>query len=454
MKRRFFLLLLLCLTALLVAQQPLRDVPVKERIVVLISIDGMPGWAFADPAAPLPTLRRLAREGVLARGMRVVNPSVTWPNHTSMVTGVAPAVHGVLANGMILRQGPRSPLRVEPWRDKAEMVRATTVYDLAHRAGLSTAQVNWVAIQNPGTITYEFPERPKPGGRMEQELVSLGVLTDGEVEGFNKTTNPPWRDHMWTAAGVHMIRNYKPNLLLFHLLNLDSTHHRYGPRTLASQVGQAFADARVKDILDAIEAAGLRERATLFIVSDHGFRTVTKNIRPNALLRREGLLTVAGGQIECDAWVVPEGGSALVYVTDRQNRARLVPKLKEILRGLEGIARVFEPSEYGPLGLPLPGDYDQAPDLYLAAKEGYAFNGSPEGEPIQDAPATALGTHGYVNTDPEMLAMFLAWGYGIDRSAKLDVVDNLDLAPTMAALLGVKLDGARRKPLPILAVGR
>ena len=83
--------------------------PPKDRTVVVISIDGLPAYSFDDFRLPAPTLRRLAREGAIAKGMRPVNPTVTWPNHTSMVTGVPPAVHGVLFNGMLVRQGVTVP---------------------------------------------------------------------------------------------------------------------------------------------------------------------------------------------------------------------------------------------------------------------------------------------------------------------------------------------------------
>ncbi len=447
-RRRLLCLCGLLVTAVICGGQQTRAVPAKERILVLLSIDGMPGWAFDDPRLPIPTMRRLAREGALARGMKVSNPSVTWPNHTTLVTGVPPAVHGVLFNGMLLRQGPRLPVRIEPWRDKAEMVRAATVYDLAHRAGLTTAQVDWVAIQNPGTITWEFPERPKATGAIEKELVGAGVLTEKDIEEFNSKSNPPWRDQMWTSAAAHIIRKHKPNLLLFHLLNLDSTHHRYGPRTLASQNGIALADARVAQVLEAIEAAGLRDRATVLIVSDHGFKTAPKTIRPNAELRRLGLVKGESGKIECDAWVVSEGGTAMVYVTNPENRARLVPQLKELFAKMEGVGRVIEPAEYAALGLPHPSSNDQMADLFLAAKEGYGFSAIADGPVVVEAGRdSSVGFHGYLSADPDLDAMFLAWGHGIRPGVQLGTVDNLDVAPTIAVLLGVKLDGAKGKPL-------
>src|SRR5215217_5960314 len=77
----------------------------KDRQVIVISIDGFPAFSFDDPNISLPTIKRLAKEGAIAQGMQTVNPAVTWPNHTAMVTGVPPARHGVLFNGMPIRGG-------------------------------------------------------------------------------------------------------------------------------------------------------------------------------------------------------------------------------------------------------------------------------------------------------------------------------------------------------------
>ncbi len=90
--------------------------------VVFISLDGFMSSALDDPFLPLPTLRRLAAAGVVAKAMRPVNPTVTWANHTAMVTGVTPSRHGVIFNGLLIRK-PGVPPVVEPWRDKSEMVR-------------------------------------------------------------------------------------------------------------------------------------------------------------------------------------------------------------------------------------------------------------------------------------------------------------------------------------------
>lgn len=444
--------LALLLGAPATAQRPAaeRAIPAKDRLVIVISLDGFPAWTFTDPTLPTPTLQRLARTGAVAEAMTTSNPTVTWPNHTTLVTGVQPEKHGVLFNGVLLRGGLKDPPKVEPWRDKAEMVRVPTVYDLAYKAGLTTAQVDWVAIQNPGTITWEFAERPNLNGVIEKEMVAEGLVTEAEVRDFNRN-NPAWRDQVWTNAAIHISKKHKPNLLLFHLLNLDSVHHRYGPKTSAGYTAQAYIDTRVKELLDALESAKLLDRTTLLIVSDHGFKAAKRTIKANAALRQMGLLQVEGSKVTGDAYVIPEGGTAMAYVLDPAQRQRLLPQMKTAFLALEGVARVLEPAEFHNFGLPTPEENNQMADLVLVAKEGYSFNGAAVGDPVVDiGEGMSIGNHGYLSTDPQMNAMFIAWGYGIRPGQRLGTISNLDVAPTIATLLGLKLEGVTGKPLSAL----
>src|ERR1051325_8530901 len=261
--------------------------PAKDRMVVLISLDGFPGFALEDTTLPVPTLRRLIRDGTWAR-MHTINPTITWPNHTTMVTGVRADEHGLLLNGTILRTNGWPPIRVDPKIDKEKMVHAPTVYDAAHQAGLTAAQVDWVAINNAPTITWSFHEWASPEGPLEREMIDRGVLSIDEVRDFTKF-NIVWRDQVWTKAAAYLIREHKPNLMLFHLLTLDATHHRYGPKNLASQGAMAFLDSCVAEVFDAVEQAGMLERTTFFIVSDHGFKGYTNEIRTAVALGSNGL---------------------------------------------------------------------------------------------------------------------------------------------------------------------
>ena len=131
---------------------------------------------------------------------------------------------------------------------------------------------------------------------------------------------------MWTNAAVHILREHRPNLLLFHLLALDSTQHRYAPRTPAALTAMAHLDTQVARIVRAIDDAGLTATTTIFVLSDHGFKTVKRQILLNAALMKAGLLTAVDGKITAaQADAVPEGGSALCTPRCRGLMAAKIP---------------------------------------------------------------------------------------------------------------------------------
>ena len=98
------------------------SIPAKDRLVLLISVDGLPAWMWKDPTLVIPNMRKLAADGAVAERMTVSNPSITWINHTTLVTGVSPRKHGVLFNGLLVREGTTKPPAIEQWRDKADLV--------------------------------------------------------------------------------------------------------------------------------------------------------------------------------------------------------------------------------------------------------------------------------------------------------------------------------------------
>jgi predicted AlkP superfamily pyrophosphatase or phosphodiesterase len=423
-------------------------IPAKDRTVVLISIDGFPAWLWADPTLPVPNLRRLAREGAVAERMTVSNPSITWISHTTLVTGVTPQKHGVLFNGLLVRQPAPLPPVIEQWRDKADMVRVPTIYDAAHQSGLTTAQVDWVAILNSGTINWEFLEIPKAGGEIERELVQKGAVTAPEIATFSKGKNIAWRDMIWTEAACHIMRTRKPNLLLFHLLTTDAINHANGPGSQASHTAFAYADRLVGDLLKAIEDAGLKEKSTVIIATDHGFKKVSKVVYPNIVLRKAGMIQIDKEQVSaCDAYVMAQGGMAFVYVTDPNRRQALLPQLRDLLTATEGVDKVIDGSEGPRLGMPTPAENTGMGDLILFAKAGYAFQGKFNGEEPVAVSTNYLGTHGYPNSDPELDGAFIAWGYGIKAGAKIPRIENTDVAPTLGELLGIKFPNTDGKPI-------
>jgi predicted AlkP superfamily pyrophosphatase or phosphodiesterase len=135
----------------------------------------------------------------------------------------------------------------------------------------------------------------------------------------------------------------------------------------------------------------------------------------------------------------------VIYVTNSVHKAELVPQLRQIFSNAEGIDKVYGVEEFSELGLPVPAVSDQAPDLMLAATPDYMFSSESEGNFVTHV--SEAGTHGYINTDPKMQAIFMAWGAGIPKGVRLKSISNLDVAPTIAALLGLDMKQVNGHPI-------
>ena len=299
------------------------------------------------------------------------------------------------------------------------------------------------------TIDDDFQEFFHPYGlryttpRMLEEMIADGILPK-DPEATYRSHGYPWFDYTWTSAACNLIAKHKPNLLLLHLLNTDTTHHQYGPQTQAGYTAVAYADTCVARVLAAIDTAGIGEKTAVFIVSDHGFTTTDKALLPNGLLRQEGWLRAAGPSKidEARVCVVPEGGVALLYFTDPTIDAAARQKIRDLFIGREGMATVIEPDRFAEYGFPDVRDWPQMADMVLVAEDGYCFAGKADDDrwvvPVAQVGAY-IGNHGFLATNPKMNALFIAAGAGIKSGVELGAIDNIDVAPTAAQLLGVPL---------------
>jgi predicted AlkP superfamily pyrophosphatase or phosphodiesterase len=193
----------------------------------------------------------------------------------------------------------------------------------------------------------------------------------------------------------------------------------------------------------------LKGNSTLFIVSDHGFAPYDRIINTNVYLKNEGFIDVdkEGKATSYRVRAHSSGGSDLIYILDEENKESIRKRLKPLLAKLEGVERVLDVDEFTRYGLPNPHDNPEQADLMLAAKPGYSFGGSLSGNnPIEEV-GERRGSHGHLPDPHYMHATFLAVGAGIKPGVKLKTVSNLDVAPTIARLLGVKLPTAEGRVL-------
>jgi len=136
----------------------------------------------------------------------------------------------------------------------------------------------------------------------------------------------------------------------------------------------------------------------------------------------------------------------MVYLTNPNKRDELLPKLRQLFTGVEGIDHIYGAEDFPQMGLPTRATSDQAPDMVLAAAPDYVFSNESEGSYVTEV--AQGGTHGYVNGDPNMQAIFIASGAGVPKGVHLGSIANLDVAPTVAALLGLEMKNVKGHAIP------
>lgn len=447
---RVLFLGLLCFAALACQSQkpPVsRADQVSESIVVLISLDGLAGFYFDDPKAEMPTLRRLAREGAFSNQMRASTPSVTWPNHTSMVTGMTAGTHGVTGNSFLDRSTLQAvPLIGDTVYDKTQIVRVPTIYDLAHDAGLTTAAMRWPGTRNAPTLDYTFPDTSDPKvlestttPALLAECRAKGIWNENSLDDKGKLKHNV-NDEMTAQVFHHVLVTHRPGLALLHLIDVDHDQHQYGPRTPEAYAAIARVDKQVGEVIETLNAR-FPGKATVFVVSDHGFSPINQLILPNVILRDAGLVTVKGTRITGGTVrTVIQGGCTMVYFTDpTADKAELQSKITSAFANHPGIDKVIPTADLWKYGVSNPSTDKQAPDMLLFASEGYAFGATAAGVmTFQDKPETK-GTHGHNPDLPHLNATFIAWGQGIRPNTRLGPITNLDIAPTMAQIMHLPL---------------
>lgn len=429
--------------------------------VILVSIDGWAHHYFDDPRCHMPTVKKLAAEGVRARRMQCSFPTVTWTNHTTLVTGVSPGKHGVLSNDYWSREEwKKIPLIPDPIFNKEEIVKTPTIYDVVKQAGMTTAGVIWPATRGAKTLDWTVPDV------FEQELFEkygtpqliaeakqLGIPVEKQME-WCKAGNPgkAQRDYMYSQLAQHIIRTKKPNFLALHLVSLDSFEHAHGRQVPEAYWAANDSDNRVADLIRATEEAGIRDKTTFVITTDHGFITYDKLINPNVVLKQEGLTkTVLGKTLDKSSKVfaMAEGGACFVYVLDQANRDRILADITPKLAAIEGVESVVERKDFkSVVGHLLSEEDPREPDLFLSARDGYNFTDSLADSAVITKVEVAKGSHGYLQTHPDMGGCFVISGAGVRTGGSvIEKIDNRDVAPTMAKLLGVTIPGVEGRVL-------
>lgn len=395
--------------------------PPRHRVVML-SIDGLKPEYLASQAN-IPTLKRLFATGAHA-AVRSVWPTVTYPAHATLVTGVRPSKHGI-ANNL-----PFDPLgkNFDGWYWYASDLRSPTLWDVAQQHGFTTANVYW-PVTVGARFNWSFPQiwrsRTDEDDKLMRALSTPG-LADEMAKRFGALPSEHRDDHVRANAAVLLLSKH-PDLSFFYLTDLDTAQHKSGP---FSPEAIATLEAIDREVARIAADAG---DATMVVVSDHGFLPVSKVMRPGVLLRSAGLMDVSNGRItdyRAAAWKA--GGTAAIVA--KPEALETVAKLftEAAKDPNNGIARVHtEPLIEGA-------------SLVLEAADGFMFGAGIDGPLVEAAPDR--GAHGYSPERKEMNATLILAGPGV-RPGDLGVVDMIDVAPTVAKLMGMSFPSAEGRSL-------
>lgn len=415
--------------------------------VLMISLDGLrPADVIeADKKGlKLPNLTAFLKQSAYASGVKNVLPTVTYPDHTTLITGVWPDKHGIGNNETFDPTGKN----FQGWYWYAEDIKVPTLWDAVHDKAGIVGSVGWPVSVGALSITYNVPEYWRAQNAEDLKIVRA-VATPGLIGKLEQETKlplgalfgeEPQNDLGRTAYAMQIIADAKPQFMTVHLVSLDHYQHTYGPDTEKSKAALEALDADVGKLIAAAKAAS--PDVTVAIVSDHGFAAVHDGVFLNKALAEAGLITLddKGALKSYDAYAWNAGGSAAIVLKNPDDAA-IKAKVEAVLTKLaadpkSGVARWIGKKDIEARGGSTKASY------WVDFKIGW----SGEGDFTISKTFTLKGTHGYFPDNKEMRATFMIAGPGI-KAKKLGEIDMRDIAPTLAKILDVKLDKADGKPL-------
>ena len=363
--------------------------------LVLISFDGFRA-DYLD-RLELPNFRRVMARGVRATAMRPVFPSITFPNHYSLVTGLHPGNHGIVENAFFdLARNATYSFRDQATVTDGSWYGGEPIWVTAERQGMVAACFFW-----PGSEAAVKGVRP-----------TLWNKYDGTV---------PNAERVATVVGwLRLPPERRPHVITLYFSDIDSASHR--ARLDTPEVNKAVTDidATLGALLDGIDTLPTRDQVILLLTSDHGMA----NTSASQIVQLGSLVDTAGIKPGFD------GPIAGLHVSGGPEAARRVrDAINAKLTHGRAHLRADLPEEYHFRHTPRGGD------VVVIMDEGWLMATSPINRVL---PRTGWGAHGWAPDVPSMRALFVIAGPGIKKGVTIPEVENVDVYPLMTELLGLQ----------------
>ncbi len=431
--------------------------------VLMISIDGLKPEYITQADAhgmKVPYLRTLIANGTYADGVVGIWPTITYPSHTTLITGVWPAEHGITDNQVFdpyQRFGGA-------WNWYASEIRVPTLWQAAHGAGLRTASVGWPVSVGATAVDYLIPEywrgdnvsgSTNPGDELMMEALArpdtlIQQLQPAAGPYMNGNDTSIGGDETKTRYALEILRRYKPAFMTLHLSSLDESQHQHGPFSPEACADLEALDGKVARLVHQEFAND--PSAVVLVVSDHGFMNISHFVNLAIPFLQAGLMDAGvtpGKGLVVNSWKAEPwmaGGMAAIMLHDANDHAT-EQQVKTMLDKLaadpdSGIAQVLDHE-----AIVKRGTFPDAAFL-VVFKPGYYAGSALSGDLVTPIPGRR-GSHGFSPEYPEMRASFFAVGAGVARHRDLGIVDMRQIAPTVAGILNVKLPTAKASPLHV-----
>ncbi len=413
----------------------------KAKYLIVISYDAFSEDNY-ERASKLPNLAKLIKNGAYTKELKSVYPTLTYVVHTTMVTGVYPDKHGIYHNCPLQ---PFVDEKDQEWFWFNKDIKVPTIYDSIKNHGMKTAGLLW-PVTGKASINYNIPEVKA----VKNENQAFKVLKNGSPlfimsmeKKFGKLrrgTKEPYLDDYTSECAAYTIKRKMPNLLLVHLIDLDDAKHENGTNSVEVEEAIIRMDRRLGDIIDAVNIAGIMDETVFLVLGDHGQINVKYKVKLNKLFKDKGLIYEENGEMKWRAYLQSTGGSAYLYIKENDIEAEEL--------ALSIINKAISDNCYGIEGL-----YDESinPEAkyMLEAKRGYSFDDGITGEVLTSLEEKNIkyATHGYSPNKDGYKCNLIISGNCIKKGYPIGEVDMVDIAPTIASILGVDFNNCEGKSI-------
>ncbi len=431
-------------SAVLLAALP---VSAMAEPVLLISIDGLQPADVIEAekrGIDIPNLKRFVKEGSYSSGVKGVLPTVTYPSHATLLTGVSPDMHGIISNTTF------DPMQINQggWYWFASDIKVPTLWDAAAKAGMKVANVHWPVSVGAKAINWNLPQIWRTGHGDDAKLVKA-LATPGLIEGLESELGSYANGIDETIEGdenrgrfaVRLIEQQKPDFATVYLTALDHEQHDEGPDTKAAHAILQRIDKIVGNLITAQMAA--HPDSVIAVASDHGFAATNVEINLFRAFIDAGFITLDNdGKVKSwEAMPWPTGGSIAVMLArpeDEALSARVLARLNTLQSDPQNkIERIVNRAQIAEMQANPQASY------YLNMAPGALAGGFKGLKAAVVGPAKSKGTHGYFPAAPNMRSAFMIMGTGVAKGRNLGEIDMRAIAPILADIMGAKLPDAK-----------